>query len=78
MIGTSSATSGTVRGPVVLQRVDVQRAAALACQHGTAQPQARTRHRYPVADLKPSQFAPAQPGQRQDRHDIAVRAPDRR
>jgi len=39
-----------------------------------AQPQASTGHRYPVAGLETSQFAPAQPGQRQDRHDIAVRA----
>ena len=61
-------------GPVVLQRVHIQRAAALARQHGATQPQARTGHRYPVAGLETSQFAPAQPGQRQDRHDIAVRA----
>jgi hypothetical protein len=59
---------------VVLQRVDVQRAAALARQDRASQPQARTRHRYPVADLQTGQFAPAQPGQRQDRHDLAVGA----
>ena len=45
-----------------------------ACQHRATQPQARTRHRYPGADLETSQFAPAQPGQRQNRHHIAVRA----
>src|SRR5262249_2390123 len=59
-------------GAVVLQRVHIQRATAAARQYGTTQPQARTGHRYPVADLEASQLTPAQPGQCKDWHHVTV------
>ena len=58
--------------PVVLQPVNIQRTTSAASQHGAAQPQARTGNRHPVTDLQARQLAPAQTGQRQHEHHIAV------
>jgi hypothetical protein len=59
--------------PVVLQRIPIQ-ATAAASQHGAAQSRLRTRNRYSVADLKASQLAPSQTGQRKQRQPHALAA----
>ena len=74
MIGTSAATSGTVRARWFFSVSTYSAPPPSLAEHRATQPQARAGHRYLVADLETSQFAPAQPGQSQDWRDVGVRA----
>jgi hypothetical protein len=60
-IGTTASTSGTVRGPAILQRVDVKSTAAVAAQHRSRQPQTRAPNRNPVTHLEPDDLPQRRP-----------------
>jgi hypothetical protein len=71
---TSSSTSGTVPGTIVLECVHLQCAAVATGQHGMSQPQPQAGNGHAVTDLETRQLCPSQSGQREHRHHIAITA----